>query len=193
MPRKPPPTAKLSPQQERFVQEYLTCLNASKAAVRAGYSPKTAGRQGWDLLKHPEIARAVESARQRVAEKTKVELERLVLEAMRIALVDIGDAFDAAGNLLSITAMPEHVRRAIAGVDVVIKNVAAGDGATDTIHKVKFWDKGRALELAAKLSGLYVEKKEVGKPGQFRKLTDEELREKLAEAARVFGVGTQVM
>lgn len=51
----------LRAQQRAFLEAYLQCWNASEAARRAGYSEKTAGSQGHDLLKNPEIQAAIEA------------------------------------------------------------------------------------------------------------------------------------
>lgn len=53
----------LNDKQRRFVDEYLVDLNATQAAIRAGYSPKTAGSQAFDLLKKPEIHEYIEERR----------------------------------------------------------------------------------------------------------------------------------
>ena len=50
----------------------------------------------------------------------------------------VADAFDANGNLLPIREMPLELRRAVSGMEVIIKNAAAGDGHTDRIHKIRF-------------------------------------------------------
>jgi uncharacterized protein (DUF2267 family) len=49
----------------------------------------------------------------------------------------------------------------LAGLEVIIKNARTGDGVTDTIHKIKLWDKTRALEALAKHFGLVRERLEV--------------------------------
>jgi phage terminase small subunit len=81
----------------------------------------------------------------------------LLRELMRISMSDVADAFDANGNLLPIREMPLELRRAVSGMEVIIKNAAAGDGHTDRIHKIRFWDKVRALETLAKHLGLLSE------------------------------------
>ena len=64
----------LTARQTRFAEEYLIDLNATQAALRAGYSPKTAYAQGARLLKHPDVAKAIDAA---IQERT----ERLGLQA----------------------------------------------------------------------------------------------------------------
>lgn len=60
----------LTPKQERFVEEYLVDLNATQAAIRAGYSAKTANRVASENLSKPDIAAAVQSQRAKVSERT---------------------------------------------------------------------------------------------------------------------------
>jgi phage terminase small subunit len=65
----------LNPKQEAFVHEYLIDFNATQAAIRAGYSTKTAGSQAHDLLKKPEIQAKLKEGQARLAEKTETEAE----------------------------------------------------------------------------------------------------------------------
>ena len=69
----------LTPKQERFVQEYLIDLNATQAAIRAGYSVKTAYSQGERLLRNAEIKAAIEKARL----KLSIRAERTVLDVLK--------------------------------------------------------------------------------------------------------------
>jgi phage terminase small subunit len=68
----------LTPKQQRFVEEYLIDLNATQAAIRAGYSEKTAHVTGWENLKKPEIAKAVSEAKEERSESTGVTAEMVV-------------------------------------------------------------------------------------------------------------------
>lgn len=75
----------LNDKQEAFVREYLKDFNATQAAIRAGYSQKTAGSQGFDLLKKPEIQDRLREFRERAAEATQTDInwvrQRLLEEA----------------------------------------------------------------------------------------------------------------
>lgn len=150
----------LTPKQERFVQEYVVDLNATQAAIRAGYSEDTAYSQGQRLLKNVEVQSFVEKARNEQAKRTGVTADTILFELLRIARSDLGQAFDDNGNLLPIKEIPEDVRRAISGVETFeefdghgVERVKIGE-----TRKLKFWDKTRALELLGKHLGLYVEK-----------------------------------
>ena len=74
----------LTPRQERFVAEYLVDLNATQAAIRAGYSPHTAGAQGHDLLRKPEIASAVSSRQLVTLQKVAGSAEWIVEQAVEV-------------------------------------------------------------------------------------------------------------
>ena len=62
----------LTPKRERFVEEYLVDLNATQAATRAGYSPKTAQQQGSRLLNRPEVRAAIDAAIERRTERVEI-------------------------------------------------------------------------------------------------------------------------
>lgn len=65
----------LTDKQQRFVAEYLIDLNATQAAIRAGYSEKTAGSVGGENLKKPEIAKAIQAAMSKRTERTQVDAD----------------------------------------------------------------------------------------------------------------------
>ncbi|MGX9983952.1 terminase small subunit [Methylobacterium fujisawaense] len=78
----------LTPKQQRFVEEYLVDLNATQAAIRAGYSERTAGSVGHENLQKPEIAAAIEAGRAKLSEAAEVSAERVMREVALIALAD---------------------------------------------------------------------------------------------------------
>ena len=75
---------KLTPKQRLFVAEYLIDLNATQAAIRAGYSKKTAGSQGERLLKNVEIMNAVQLAMAKRAEKVEINAEWVLQKAKEV-------------------------------------------------------------------------------------------------------------
>ena len=82
---------KLTPKQQRFVEEYLVDLNATQAAIRAGYSGKSAYAIGHQNLKKHEIQAALETAIAERAERTAVTADRVIHEFARLAFADITD------------------------------------------------------------------------------------------------------
>ena len=147
----------LTPKQQRFVAEYLIDLNASQAAIRAGYSPKTAGALGHQVLKKLEVQEAIHIGQRAQLDAAGLTATRWREEVRRLAFSDLRTVFDAQGSLKPIHELTDDEAAAVSGVEVIIKNAAAGDGHTDTVHKIKLWDKLRALDLAGKHLGLLEE------------------------------------
>jgi phage terminase small subunit len=140
------------------VAEYLKDLNATQAAVRTGYSAKTAKQQGSRLLTNAAIAQAIAAGKAQQLETADISAIRVLEEMKRIALVDVRSFFDAHGDVKAMQDLTPEQGSALAGFEVLIKNAKAGDGQTDTIHKFKLWDKPRVLELFCKHFGLLEER-----------------------------------
>lgn len=106
----------MNDKQKRFVAEYLKDHNATQAALRAGYSPKTAYSQGQRLLKHVEVAASLGQKAAKLMNKLDVTVERILQERARMAFYDPADI---AGQRIvkpaDIAALPEDARRAIVG------------------------------------------------------------------------------
>lgn len=81
----------LSDKQKRFVHEYLVDSNATQAAIRAGYSKKTAYTIGAENLRKPQIAQAIAELTRPVLEKAKVTGARVLEELALVAFVRLGD------------------------------------------------------------------------------------------------------
>lgn len=106
----------MTPKQERFVEEYLIDLNATQAAIRAGYSKKTARQIGDENLSKPDIAAAIQERRSELSEKSGVSQERIVEEFCRMGFYDPADiASQPMNGPKDIAKLPEDVRRAIVG------------------------------------------------------------------------------
>lgn len=91
----------MTPQEARFVDEYLIDLSAKQAAIRAGYSPRTAHSQGSRLTKKREIADAISVAQAERSRRTGISADRVLREYARIAFARTADivSWDAAGNV----------------------------------------------------------------------------------------------
>ena len=77
--------SRLTPKQEAFVREYMIDLNATQAAIRAGYSEKTANRIGAENLTKPVIQQAIQEQRKAIEEKCAVTVEWIVSQIAQIA------------------------------------------------------------------------------------------------------------
>lgn len=106
----------LTPKQAKFVEEYLIDLNATQAAIRAGYSAKTAKQQGQRLLTNVDVAEAVSGRRETLSQVVEVTQERIVAEYARMAFYDPASiAGQPMNGPEDIPNLPEEVRRAIVG------------------------------------------------------------------------------
>jgi phage terminase small subunit len=160
---------KLSPQQQRFVEEY--CLGdktATEAALIAGYSKKRPDVAASKLLAQPHIAAAVEAKRKKLADKFEVTQERIRAELAAVAFGDLRLLYDESGELRSIHELSPEVAAQLAGVEV--EELFAGRGEKrkqiGRVRKVKRWDKVRALELLGKDLGMFADRlKFDGPPG----------------------------
>lgn len=104
----------LTPKQGRFVAEYLIDLNATQAAIRAGYSEKTAKSIGQENLTKPDIASAIATAQQKRGARLQATADDVVREITRLAMFDPKD-LTTVKSPEDIAALPEDVRRAIVG------------------------------------------------------------------------------
>lgn len=82
----------LNPKQQRFVAEYLKDLNATQAAIRAGYSAKTAAVIGCENLTKPNIAAAIAEGQQKIAEKLAICAEDLIRDVVKIKTAAMDDS-----------------------------------------------------------------------------------------------------
>jgi len=146
--------AALKDRQKMFIAEYLLDRNATKAAIRAGYSPKTAYSQGQRLLKNVEIQKALSKAMQRQEERTQITADRVLLELARIAFFDPRKLFDQYGNPKNINEIDDDTAAVIAGLDVDTKTDGESDLLTIT-KKLRLADKQKALDMLGRHFGLF--------------------------------------
>jgi phage terminase small subunit len=154
--------AKADEKRTRFVDEYLVDLNATQAAIRAGYSPKTAKQQGSRLLTYADVSAAIAAKASARSQRTGITADFVLGELYRLASVDIAGAFDEHGTLLPIHQIPEDVRRAISAIEV--DEIVAKVGNTPMVightKKVKFWDKRGSLQDLGRHLKLFVDRVE---------------------------------
>lgn len=142
----------LPPRQAAFVREYMADLNATNAAIRAGYSAKAATQVASRLLTKAKVSNCIAEAVRRRAERVELRADDILRELLRLARADIGQAFGEDGKLKPIREMPEDVRRAISGLEA--EELWEGHGEdrahVGTLRKVRFWDKTKALDMLGK-------------------------------------------
>ena len=150
----------LNAKQERFCEEYLVDLNATQAAIRAGYSDKTAKSQGSRLLTKADVSARVGELKAERAKRTEITADRVLRELARVAFVDPTDVL----NMETATVKPDvsaDDRAVIAAVKVKYIPVKQYDEdgeltVVDAVEReVKLADKLRALDMLAKHLNMY--------------------------------------
>ena|ERR1035438_3574836 len=147
----------------RFIKEYLVDQNASRAAIAAGYSEKTAGQQGHALLKHREVRERIEQENDKINKSLDLTPERIKRELARLCYYDPRDFWNENGTAKAMHEIPEDARRAIGGFECAELFEGNGEARSQVgyIKKFKLMDKGRALELAARVQKLLVDRVEI--------------------------------
>ena len=137
---------KLTPKQQRFVEEYLLDLNGKQAAIRAGYSAKTAEMQASRLLSYAKVSQAVSEAKSKRAERTKVNADWLLTRFAEESDADLADLYDEHGGLKSIHEWPLVWRKGlVAGIDV--EEIREQGAVVGFVRKVKLADRTKIKEL----------------------------------------------
>ena len=141
----------MTAKQKRFVEEYLIDLNATQAAIRAGYSPNSARDIGSENLTKPHIRARVEEALAERSKRTGINADRVVRELARIAFVNAADVINFDSATLSENASEDDTA-AIASVKVKTIPTDAGEGVE---REIRICDKLKALELLGKHLGMF--------------------------------------
>lgn len=136
--------AKLTPKQQRFVDEYLIDLNATQACIRAGYSEKTAEQMGYQLLQKTSVQTAIEQAMSERRQRAKINADYVLNRLVEIDQLDIADILDESGNFKPISEWSKEWRLNLSSFEIV-ENATGG-----FVKKIKFPDKVKNLELLGK-------------------------------------------
>lgn len=143
----------MTDKQQRFVEEYMVDLNATQAAIRAGYSQSTAHSIGAENLIKPEIQEAIQKRKQELSDQTGITAERVLKEYAKIAFSDIRELYTPDNNLYDIRQLDDETAGAVMSVEVDVMSVQ-GMPVGET-KKVKLYNKLTALEALGKHIGLF--------------------------------------
>ena len=147
----------LEDRQQAFCQEYIIDFNATQAAIRAGYSKKTANEQASRLLTNVNIQAEVQRQIEIRSKRTEVTQDRVLLEIARLAFNDPRKAFDDAGNLLPVQQWPDEVAAAISSIKVTEIKSNSEEDTRSYLNEIKFWDKGKQIELAGRHLAMFTD------------------------------------
>ena len=169
----------LSAKQSIFVEEYLVDLNATQAAIRAGYSEDTAQQIGSENLSKPVIQGAIQVAMNERSKRIEITADNVLKELGKLAFADPRNLFNADGSLKVITELDEFASASIAGMDV--STIGKGDDAIGTITKIRFSDKGVNLERLGKHLKLFTDKIEHSGRIDFSGMSHEERERRIKQ------------
>lgn len=141
----------LNAKQTKFVNEYLKDLNASQAAIRAGYSKNTSRSIANKLMTNADIQAEISRKMDKRAARTEITADRVLLELSRLAFLDVRKAFNKDGSLKAIHELDDDTAAAVAGMDIT---EFGGDEQSGVVKKIKLSDKKGALELVMRHLGM---------------------------------------
>lgn len=176
----------------RFVKEYLLDPNATQAAIKAGYSEKTAKQAGSRLLKDPQVQAAIESTNAEVHEKLDITIERVREEIATLAFSNPQDFFRADGTPKPITELTRAQAACLAGMDVC--ELFSGNGEERSVagylKKIKMASKLEALELLGRHLKMFTDNVDLNLP--LRQLPDADLSQQIIDLERRLGLTRQI-
>lgn len=143
----------MTDKQKRFVEEYLIDLNATQAAIRAGYKGKNPDNIGSELLGKTCVRNAIEKEMAKRSKRTGVTQDRVVRELAKIAFLDMTQVVDSYGRIRN-DATPEDR----ACIESIKYKSSSGDQGESVEREVKVASKLKALELLGKHLGMYSDK-----------------------------------
>lgn len=146
----------MTKKQRLFVAEYLIDLNATQAAIRAGYSVDTAGEIGHENLKKPEIQKAIAKAMAERSKRTGVNQDRVVQELAKLAFINMTDVIDGNGKIKDDATEDDK-----ACIESIKYKKSDTDTGTSVEREVKIGSKLKALELLGKHLCMWNDKMDV--------------------------------
>lgn len=177
-----------APRRHLFASEYLKDRNASKAAERCGYSPRTAYSQGARLLKDVEISAAIAAAEAAAIQRNELSVDRILQELKLVGFADMAHYLkfpgegEAGDPFLDFTALPEGATRAIQEIVQEVYLEGHGELAKQVKRtKFKLHPKVPAIELMMKHLGMLVQRR-VDLPIDLSTFTEDQLRRVAAGA-----------
>jgi phage terminase small subunit len=144
----------LTPKQSRFVEEYLIDLNGKQAAIRAGYSAKTAEVRASQLLSIAKIQVALGAAMRAQSRNTKVTPDRVLAELAKIGFANMRDYWPKEGEKIDLHRLDQDLTAAVQ--EITIDETIDPSGVVHRRTRVKLHDKNGALDSLAQYLGLFV-------------------------------------
>lgn len=163
----------LTDKQKRFVEEYLIDLNATQAAIRAGYSANSAMEQGWQLLQKTSVSQAISEAQAARSARTEIEADRVLRELAKIGFSDIRNVIRWRANVTQLVQDEDTGEERLA-VTNEVQLMDSADISSDAAAciseisqtdkgalKVKLYDKRAALVDIGRHLGMFIDRGEI--------------------------------
>jgi len=142
----------LTAKQQAFVIEYLVDLNATQAAIRAGYAKKGAKDQAYQLMERPEVSAAIKAAMEARNKRTQVDADYVLHRLTEIDQMDLLDILDDDMSIKPLSKWPKVWRQSLSAFDIAEMFEGSGKerDLVGLMKKIKWPDKVKNLELLGK-------------------------------------------
>lgn len=156
----------LTAKEKTFCDEYLVDLNQTQAAIRAGYSEKTAASQASRLLTNVNIKSYIQQKQKERSISTGITTDRILKEYAKIAFFDLRTIYDENNALKDIKYLSDEAGSAISGIEVLEEFQGFGEEREHVGNtvKVKLIEKTKALDSLARHLGMFAKDNEQSKP-----------------------------
>lgn len=164
----------INARHRRFAEEYLVDLNATQAAIRAGYAPKSAEVTGSRLLSNPKVRDLIDQLQAERSERTNIKADDVLRELHRIAMVDLRDLVQWGPEAVKLIECGKLTKAQAACVAEVTER-STRSGIT---RSIKLHSKLEALKLLGQHLGMFREVKDVNvrmNQSPLEEMTDDEL------------------
>lgn len=146
----------MNPKQERFCREYVIDLNGTQAAIRAGYSEKTANEQAAQLLAKLSIKNKIKELQNKIQERTEITADMVVNELAKIGFSNVQDYISSGNEIADISKVDKKKAASVGAIETVTKTRTVGETeVTETTTKFKLYDKVKALEQLGRHLGIF--------------------------------------
>jgi phage terminase small subunit len=155
--------SKITPKIARFIEEYLKDLNGAQAAIRAGYSERSAKQRAADLLTKPHVQAAIAAAQAARSQRTEIDQDYVVARMVEIDQMDVLDIMTDDMALKPVSQWPRVWRQYLSGFDLAEMFEGSGDERVlaGIMKKIRWPDKIKNLELLGRHLGMFKDKLDV--------------------------------
>lgn len=150
----------LNARQEAFCQQYIVDNNRTQAAIRAGYSPKTAKQQGSRLLTNAYVAARIAVLRKERAKRLLISQDEVALELQHMGMANVFDFLTFRGDGMPIVDLTQVTRDQAAGIvqldmESTTVNEDGKASSTETTFKIRIGNKHQALRSLGEHLGMW--------------------------------------